>query len=102
LPVKPMVTENNIKVLKELMTGKYLRYSMSGPERSAFKDKTGISSVDLSVRKLESMGVIIGYAPVLSEDGVRLIRALEVVYDLSKDGKMDPRDPLDVLMEDDG
>lgn len=79
------VTENNVKLLKALLTGKYMAFSMRMEKRTRFEKDTGMSDPANPVRKLEKMGIIVGYIPVLSEEGGRLVRTLDAFF--SRNGK---------------
>lgn len=76
-----MLTKCNYAILKALLTGKYLQGSLSNVKRKQLTEDTGFQNYDPTVKKLEAMGIIIGYVPVLSEKGRKLLDAMRLVYD---------------------
>lgn len=82
----PMITEDNLRTLKELLTGKYLTGGISEENSKQLGQALGVSkkATYYTLRKLEEMGIIVGYIPLLSEEGKRILDALELMYGLKK------------------
>lgn len=81
---KAIVTDHNVRVLKELMTGRYLKGAISDEKGDQLGEVLGVGpgATCITLRKLEDMGIVIGYIPLLSEEGKRIIDALELMYGL--------------------
>lgn len=96
-----MLNESEVKLLRILAGGKYLNGILTKERSSELGQMLGCppNSVRLKIRRMEDMGVISGYVPVLSEDGIRILEALETAYGLVKDGKTTESEPLSRLME---
>jgi len=84
---KFIVTDQNLRVLRELMTGRYLKGGVSEEKGEQLGKVLGVNDRATydTLRKLEKMGVVIGYIPLLSEEGRRIVDALELMYGLRKD-----------------
>lgn len=83
---KPMVTEHNLRILKEVLSGKYISAGITrekGEQLGQLLNASG-KTVSTVLRKLEDMGIIVGYIPLLSEEGRRIVDALELMYGLKK------------------
>ena len=83
---RSIVTERNVLVLKELSTGRYLKGSISDEMHRQLAKVLGVGpgAAAIALRKLEKMGIVVGYIPLLSEEGKRIIDALELMYGLRK------------------
>jgi DNA-binding Lrp family transcriptional regulator len=81
-----MVTEQNLRILKELLSGQYLTGVITRDKNAQLGVALNSSGKTVSavLRKLEGMGIIVGYIPLLSEEGRRIIDALELMYGLKK------------------
>lgn len=94
------VTDENAKLLKELMTGKYLQLSISDVKRAELAQALGLpgkyagSSIYSQAKKLEEMGVIVGFIPVVSEEGGRLLRAIEAFRAMNGKKPGENKEPL--------
>jgi hypothetical protein len=77
------LTKVNYLILKALMTGKYLQASVSLQARDDLLDVVGrgTKSIDVTLRKVEELGLIAGYVPILSEKGKKLMDALAILYE---------------------
>jgi len=75
------MTKANYLHLKKLLTGKYLQASVNAEKRKALEQETGYGNVDSTVKKLEAMGIVQGYAPILTEKGRKLMDALATIYE---------------------
>jgi len=89
--VRPIVTDHNLRVLKELKSGKYLSARITDENGKQLSEALGVSGRSIPrrgvysmIRKLEDMGIIVGYIPLLSEEGRRIVDALELMYGLKK------------------
>ena len=89
--VRPIVTDHNLRVLKELKSGKYLSARITDENGKQLSEALGVSGRSIPrrgvysmIRKLEDMGIIVGYIPLLSEEGRKIIDALELMYGLKK------------------
>jgi len=83
---KPMVTEHNLRILKEMLSGKYISAGITrekGEQLGQVLNASGLT-VSAVLRKLENMGIVVGYIPLLSEEGRRIVDALELMYGLKK------------------
>jgi len=83
---KPRVTEQNLCILKEVLSGRYISAGISrekGEQLGQVLNSSG-KTVSTVLRKLEDMGIIVGYIPLLSEEGRKIIDALELMYGLKK------------------
>ena len=83
---KSIVTDLNVRVLRELMTGRYLKGAISDEKGEQLQKVLGVGpgATSITLRKLEDMGIVVGYIPLLSEEGKRIIDALELMYGLRK------------------
>jgi DNA-binding Lrp family transcriptional regulator len=88
---KRHITELDIAILRELQTGKILQASISDLKVAEMKAKGLGTAPSAQVRKLEDMGIIIGYVPVVSEEGHKAIAAMEAVFALNS--KKEPQAP---------
>jgi len=81
-----VVTEFNLRVLKELMTGRYLQGRMCCENHNRLRQALGVSdaATKATLRKLENMGIIVGYIPLLSEEGRRIVDAMRLMYSMSE------------------
>lgn len=86
------LTEPNVKVLKRLMTGKYLQSSISQKTAAQLAKETGVLDPYSVVSKCQDLGIIIGYVPVLSEEGHRIVAALELMYNMNDKGPTSEED----------
>ena len=75
-----MMTEANYKILRALLTGKYLRASITNETRDQLEKDTGYGNFSPSIKRLEEMGIVIGYIPIISEKGRKLLEAMRLVY----------------------
>ena len=69
-----------------LLTGKYLQFSANEENLEELQRDGGLSNPYKLIRKLERDGVIVGYVPVLSEKGKKMMDALKLIHDESDDG----------------
>ena len=82
-----VVTSHNLRVLKELMSGKYLSGGITDEKGRQLSQALGVSTgtkAHNTLRKLEDMGIVVGYIPLLSEEGRKIIDAMELMYGLKK------------------
>lgn len=84
----PELTMKNIEVLEELMTGKYLRRSITDKVRRSAMKQLGYNP-QTTLEKLERMGIVIGYIPMLSEEGQRLVAAMKALSNRKQNGGSD-------------
>jgi len=85
-----MITKNNILVLDQLLSGKYMQPSFSNAQIKKFKVDTGLSinSAYNTLKKLEEMGIVIGYIPIVTEDGRRMIETMKQMYKMSQEDSL--------------
>jgi len=95
----PILTESNIKFLRALMGGKYLKGTVGNERQRELVAEIGSVEPSTVLRKLERMGIVAGYVPVLSEEGAKVLRAMEAMYGMSKSGQVDHERPLTELVE---
>lgn len=79
-PANNMLTPANYVILQAMLTGKYLRASITNEKRDQLEKDVGFGNFDPTMKKLEEMGVVIGYAPILSEKGKKLLEAMKLIY----------------------
>ncbi len=85
--IKVPKTEREYHILKVLMTGKYIKGTLEmGKVVEELKDykQIPINSFSSYLREWEEKGIIIGYAPILSERGQQYFQALKTLYDSDK------------------
>ncbi len=75
------LTKANYLHLKKLLAGKFLRASLSEAQRTELVKETGFGNIDSTIKKLEAMGLVSGYIPVLTEKGRKLMDALATIYE---------------------
>lgn len=68
------LTEQDVKFLGLLMEGKYLKGSVTVQKRDEMKTQ-GVAQPWHHMKKLVEMGVILGFVPILSEDGQKALDA---------------------------
>lgn len=93
-----VLTEANLKFVKLLSRGKYLKGSFSSESREKLA-KLGFSDPNGHCSKLEEMGIIVGYVPVFSEEGKRILAGAEAMYGLQSKDKTAGTATEDVLSE---
>jgi DNA-binding Lrp family transcriptional regulator len=76
------LTETDVRVFKKLRSGTRIRARLAEKDRLAVAKEIGVSpsTVTKALRKLEEMGVISGYAPMLTEYGQKVMEGLETLY----------------------
>lgn len=74
------VTPRDVQVLKECMTGKWMKIAFGTLDRKDPKvvEKVGHSPGE-TLKKLQRLGVIDGVAPILTEKGRKIIEAVEMM-----------------------
>ncbi len=77
---KRPAAENEFLILRELMTGEFLKGSISVEKSQALADKGLPTDIQKKLRQWEADGTVAGYAPVLSEKGLSRYKALETLY----------------------
>lgn len=75
-----MLTRANYAILQAMLTGKYLRASITNKNLDQLEKDVGFGNFAITMKKLEEMGVVIGYAPILSEKGKKLLEAMKLIY----------------------
>lgn len=77
-------TERDYRYLKALLTGKVIAGTVSG--MATKKEKlVPRKSISGKIREFEQNGVIVGYIPVLSDQGKKYFKSLEELYGGGKD-----------------
>ena len=89
------ITPRDVEVLKQLMSGKHMRFAVK-PGKETEK-AIGTNSY-WHMGKLLAKGIVVGFVPVLSEEGRKVIDAMEM---LSKMGKGKSEDCLTEVFEKD-
>jgi len=84
---KLSLTEGNIRIMDAIMTGDYLQASLSEEKRHMLEKKLGVSDAAIyaTLRKMEEMKYIIGYIPLVTEDGKRIIDAMKHMFGLTNE-----------------
>lgn len=90
MTMKSTITENNINIMDELLSGKYLQASFSaeGIKRLEEKTKLNIATAYTTLKKLEKMGIVVGYIPIISEDGKRILDNFKRMYGMAKEDSL--------------
>lgn len=85
------ITAYDIRVLKACMTGKYLRASFKYHELRQNEDaKREIGTNPYkTLNKLKEMGIIDGFAPILTEKGKKILDAFELLHNDGSDDLLD-------------
>ena len=91
-------TDANLQVLRALLSGKYLKFSMSMKSRKMFQVDTGLQNPDVHMKKLEEMGIVKGYIPVLSEAGSKVLNTMEAFYASNGKKPGESKEPLVEVM----
>ena len=92
---KQMLTEANYKILKCLLSGKFLRASVTDEKRGEIEKETGYGNVDVTIRKLEEMGFVSGYVPILTEKGAKMLEYAKLLFEATGEES----DGLEQLMD---
>lgn len=87
---KSTITENNLSIINELLSGKYMQPSFSAKGIAALEAKTGLSNTAVykTLEKLEQMGIIVGYIPIISEDGKHILDTFKQLYGAGKEDSL--------------
>lgn len=80
------ITQGNVLVMDLLMSGDWLQASIPDEKMQEINEKYHISAnlVYTTLSKMERMGYIVGYIPLVTEDGMRILDAMKQMYGLSK------------------
>jgi len=82
-PTNSMLTRANYTILQAMLTGKYLRASITNKRLDQMEKDVGYGNFAITMKKLEEMGVIVGYIPLISEKGKKLLEAMKLVYGMN-------------------
>ena len=90
MSMKATITENNLSIIDELLSGKYLQASFSKKKIEELQMNTGlnIATAYKTLEKLEKMGIIVGYIPIISEDGKRILDNFKRMYGMNKEDSL--------------
>lgn len=82
---KASLTEGNIRIMDAIMSGDFLQASLSEQKRHELEKKLGVSDAAIyaTLRKMQDMGYIVGYIPLVTEDGKRIMDAMKQMFGLS-------------------